>query len=542
MDERDRQAKRLEALTWGFVALGVMLRLVRYGRHFPLWGDESFVAVNFIARGYSDLLKPLEYGQICPVLFLWIERFVVSHLGFSEWTLRLFPLVCGVASVWLFRRVAALAVRGLPLVLAVAIFAVSFHPIRHAAEVKPYASDLFVALVLLGLALRWRSTPGQARWLWLLAAAVPAAVALSHPALFIAGGVSLSLAVPVWKQGRWRIGIPFLLFNTAAAAMFLALYTLCTRFQEQHALDGLRTYWAASFAPLDSPVRLLRWLVDVHTGTMFAYPGGGRGGHSAATFLAAATGSIWLWRRGHRGVMVMLLAPFALALVAAILRRYPYGVEARQMQFVAPAICLLSGLGGDWVLQVIPWPRTRRVLAAAALASLAGFALPSVESDLNRPYRFLYDHQSREFARRFWPEQARAAELACLCADFGVDDRHAHHLRTALYLCNQWIYSPQRRHGAGPRWELVSSRRPLRCVLYNETSRESSRVAAWLTAMERSFELQRIDRIDLAGKGVRAGPKGEEITIFEFSVRSGSPPPLAPAMAGRGLHTGRLLH
>ena len=40
-----------------------------------------------------------------------------------------------------------------------------------------------------------------------------------------------------------------------------------------------------------------------------------------------------------------LLAPFALALVAASLKRYPYGSEARLMQFAAPSICLLSGLG-----------------------------------------------------------------------------------------------------------------------------------------------------------------------------------------------------
>ena len=181
---------------------------------------------------------------------------------------------------------------------------------------------------------------------------------------------------------------------------------------------------------------------------MFAYPGGGRGGTSSATLLAVVAGSVWLWRRGRRGVVVLLLAPFALALAAAMLRRYPYGMEARQMQFVAPAICLLTGLGAAWLLHAIPWPRARRVFASLALLFLAGFAGASLASDLKRPYRFPYDQQVREFARRFWPAQARAAELACLCSDFGVDDRRTHHLRTALYLCNQWIYSPQRRRTA----------------------------------------------------------------------------------------------
>jgi hypothetical protein len=540
MDEQDRQARRLEMLTWGFVVLGMVLRLFRYGRNFPLWGDEAFVAVNFIARGYRDLLTPLEYGQICPVLFLWIERFVVSHLGFSEWTLRLFPLVCGVSSVWLFRHVAASLVRGLPLALAVAIFAVSFHPVRHAAEVKPYASDLVVALVLLALALHWRRAPENPLRLWLLVAVSPVAVALSYPALFVAGGVGLSLAVPVWKQRRWRVWVPFLAFPLAVAGTFLGLYALTTRFQEQLALNGLQIYWAASFPPLDSPVRLLRWLITVHTGTMFAYPGGGRNGASTATLLAVIAGAIWLWRQRRRGVAVLLLTPFALALAAAALRRYPYGMEARQMQFVAPAICLLSGLGTAWLLQAIPGPRARRDLTALTLLFLAGFALVAVAGDLSRPYRYLDDRQARDFARRFWPEQARTAELACLYSDFGVGDRRRRHVHTALYLCNQWIYSPQRRQRGGPRWDQLSPGRPLRCMLFDKTRPEPSQVAAWRTSMERGFELRRITRIDGAGVGDQADQKDDKITLFEFVPRPGVR--LAPpSLAGQGLLGGRLL-
>ena len=56
-----------------FVLLGVMLRVVTFALNFPLWGDEAFVAANFISRGYLDLLRPLDYSQICPLLFLWLE-------------------------------------------------------------------------------------------------------------------------------------------------------------------------------------------------------------------------------------------------------------------------------------------------------------------------------------------------------------------------------------------------------------------------------------------------------------------------------------
>jgi hypothetical protein len=532
-DVADRRARRLDRLTWAFVGIGIVLRLARYAMNFPLWGDESFVAVNFIRHGYLELLRPLDYGQICPLLFLWIERWIVSHLGYSEWTLRLFPLACGLASVFLFRHVAGRVVRGMPLLLAVAIYAVSFHPIRHAAEVKPYASDLLVALVLLGLALEWRRAPGRTIWLWLLVGVVPIAVALSHPAVFVAGGVSLGLAAPIWARRRRGEWVPFLLFQMALIGTFLGLFVLFTRLQEQVALKGLRSYWSDSFPPLDGVTRLLRWLIDVHTGTMFAYPGGGRGGASSLTFLAFVLASILLWRRGRRGVVVMLLAPFALAMTAAALRRYPYGNEARQMQFVAPAICILAGLGSARLLQAIPWRRARSGLSSLAVLLLAGFGLVSLAGDVARPYRFLYDHQSREFARRFWSDQSREAELACLRGDFGIRDRRSKNLRTAVYLCNQWIYSPQRRHGGGPHWDAVRRDRPLRCVLYQETSPDHPEVVAWLERMRQWFDLRRTDRVIIDTGGARAGPKAERLIVFEFVPKPGSAA-VNPLIAGRG--------
>ena len=63
--------------------------------------------VNFIRRGYLDLLRPLDNGQIAPLLYLWAERFVLDLAGFSEWSLRLFALLCGLCSlvlIWRFAR------------------------------------------------------------------------------------------------------------------------------------------------------------------------------------------------------------------------------------------------------------------------------------------------------------------------------------------------------------------------------------------------------------------------------------------------------
>ena len=96
------------------------LRLVTFALNFPLWGDEAFVAANFISRGYLDLLRPLDYSQICPSLFLWLELSAVKLFGFQEYSLRLVPTLASVASVFLFAHVAGRVTRGWWHVLAVA--------------------------------------------------------------------------------------------------------------------------------------------------------------------------------------------------------------------------------------------------------------------------------------------------------------------------------------------------------------------------------------------------------------------------------------
>ena len=130
-----------------------------------------------------------------------------------------------------------------------AIFAVSFHPIRHAAEVKPYASDLLVALVLLALALDWRRTPDRTLWLWLLVAFVPVALALSHPARVRRGrGEPGPGRAGLEAAALGRPGSPSFCSSWPLAGTFLGLFALFTRFQEQLALKG-----CGSTGPTRSP-------------------------------------------------------------------------------------------------------------------------------------------------------------------------------------------------------------------------------------------------------------------------------------------------
>ena len=56
--------------TLATVVIGLVWRLVRYSLAFPLWGDEAFLAVNFLTRDLAGLARPLEFDQIAPPGFL----------------------------------------------------------------------------------------------------------------------------------------------------------------------------------------------------------------------------------------------------------------------------------------------------------------------------------------------------------------------------------------------------------------------------------------------------------------------------------------
>lgn len=463
---RDNIARWVAAGAVGFTVLGVILRVARYATHQPLWGDEAYLAASLIDRGYLDLLRPLDYHQVAPPLFLWAEHAAIDLLGFNEWSLRLVPLVSGVVAVLLFHLVATATLRGVPRLLSIAIFAVAFYPIRYASEVKPYATDGAVALALLALALAaWRRSE-EVRWLWFLAAFTPIALGLSHPAVFLAGGIALWTLARLCRDTRRPFILATLAVATAVAVSFAFWFLLVTRSQAVSAGAETQAYWSQAFPPLDRPFRVPLWMLQVHTSHAFAYPIGEARGGSTATTVLFLIGALTLWRRGPRPLLGLLLAPFALGLLAAFLGRYPYGGSTRTMQYVAPSIVLLAGLGGATLIG-----RARRQPAALAVAAsvLLLIGLGTITGDILRPYKFPEDRIARDFARRFWTGSDGDGETICARRDLGLtfDARHWETGRSAVYLCHQAMFSRRHRRGESPEWSRVDAAHPLRCVLYN---------------------------------------------------------------------------
>jgi len=511
---------------WAFVALGVFLRISRFLACFPLWGDESYLAINFSDRNLAELSGALDFGQVCPVGFLWIEGLLVHSLGYSEWVLRLFPCACAVASVFVFRHVAQRLLSGWPQVLAVALFTVSYYPIRHGAEVKPYAVDILMAVALLALAIECLRSE-QVRWLWCLVLLGPVAMTLSYPAVFVAAGVSAVLLPSLWQRGRLSSWIPFALYNMAFAGVFLVLVKLVADSQFTSSVEaaGVKDFWKDSFPPVSRPWWLPLWFLQVHTGRMFGYPVGDDSGLSTPAFACFALGAWALWQRRERLSLALMLAPFAFTFLAAALERYPYGGNGRIAQHLAPAICLLAGQGAA---AFAAWARQSQRATASLACGLAVFGCGLFAVDLIRPFKCQYDRQFRDLARLVWT--APDAKTVCVARDlqepFAVRALDACKAPRAQYACYQRIFQAPDLWRLGSRTpgavlDFLTPGETLRCVVFRLPEQQLDRddVADWLERMQTRFEWIGYEKHDL-NSPYRVPTAPVRFEVYEFAFKA----------------------
>jgi uncharacterized membrane protein len=283
------------------IGLGAALRLWQYAGNPGLWMDELAVAHNLATRSLALLLTaPLLDDQVAPPGFLLISRAVVVAFGSSEYALRLFPLLCSLASLPLFAWIARRVLSPAGAVLTVALFALSSGVALFAAEAKQYASDVLATLVLTELALRWLAGATPRRTLALAVAGV-LALFFSQTAAFVLAGLAAALWVGVDRRERRALVVPVALWTAATALSVL--------YARARMSSGLMAYmhwfWRDGFIPW--PIRGLddllwpgRALSNVF-GLVLDYP------WPTAYLVLAGWGLVSLLRRRRETALVLAL-------------------------------------------------------------------------------------------------------------------------------------------------------------------------------------------------------------------------------------------
>jgi hypothetical protein len=340
---------RVSAALAAALAAGVALRSFLFLHRSSLSMDEARLALNIGARGFGDLIAPLDLDQSAPLLFLWAERLVTLAFGVHELSLRLLPLVAGVVVLLLSVAVLRRLVTDRSVVLGLAILAAAPTMVTYSSEAKQYMVEALVALALTWLALEWLDRP-EGRVARVLAVAGAGAVWLSGSAILVLAGIAPALLWtrrPVDTSHRRAAAAACVAWAVSFGFAYLVVY------RPASANPYMARYWSPAFLIPGASASHNAWLAvkDVVWGFLVGHDGLARRAEaevfvSVCALVGLACVSLGAWRlRRHRGmsVAVILLGPLAATLLASALGLYPVG--QRLLLFAVPSIVILGVAG-----------------------------------------------------------------------------------------------------------------------------------------------------------------------------------------------------
>lgn len=354
------------------IAIGIALRLGTYSWNRSMWLDEAMLKGNVVDVPVLYFAGPLKSHQMAPIGFLIIERAIASLVGSRNMVLRVLPLACGIGALFLFRRVARMILPRRAALIALVLFAFSDDLIYYSSEFKPYSLDVLVglAITLATLAaLGRRPTVRLVVWLSVLAAAAPW---FSFPSAFVVAGCGVVLVMDAALAGRGGAALTW----STVGAVWLANFILAHRAsQTQLALETpMYGFWDFAFLPLTLPptrdglLRSAGLLLEVFVNPLnLLAPAESQLGVLLPLSLLIA-GGVSLARRSTN-TFLLLICPLAFALVASVIRRYPF--HGRLILELVPALFLLIAQGAGWLARCFPTRSSivQRTLLLALLAS-----------------------------------------------------------------------------------------------------------------------------------------------------------------------------
>lgn len=487
---------------WAAIAVlfGIVVRLSLYFGNRSLWFDELGIAMNLRDRSYIELLSPLDHNQAAPPLFLWIERFATQLLGHNELALRLFPLLAGIAALFLFYRLAFLIVPGSAAAIAISLFAVLRYTVYYSNELKPYIVDLCASLLLFSIL--WGSRRHSFdRFKTLLVSVVGSLCILtSYPAAFtlVAAESTVLFANPV--NHYWQLFRSRLLAYACWIASFIFMYWISVA--DALGNSSLVESWSARYP---SSIFDIVWLLDA-MGRFFYRPLGFLGVAEVLAMLAFICGCVVLWRN-NRLTLLALLSPFVVTLAASFLQKYPF--RERLILYLVPYALLILSSGIAWTLD-IKRPRYCQVFGAILVCLLwmpsAGRQLATIANPhqysvhrLRPLIAYVNDHYAANDVIYVFPRAQRAFEYYTL------------------------KYPQLREHAIAPKTRLEPDDITTRQQVINELLQVRGNSRVWLLGTEFDLEKGELDLVlqdlDLVGTQLDFEQLSDAATaLYDFSL------------------------
>ncbi|MDG4774646.1 hypothetical protein [Solwaraspora sp. WMMD792] len=311
-----------------------------------LWNDETAIAIN-LRRTFLELTRGMEFQQVAPVGWLWLEKTLWLAFGDGERVLRL-PSLAGMLAVLALTAIITHRVVGRwAAVAATVLIAAAPMILTYVGELKQYAVESAIALAVLLLGDRYLASVGsrQGRSRWLIpvgwAAATGVAVFVSLTAVLALAGAVAGMTLLLALRRRWT-DAAVLLAGSAPAVAFAGY--LIHRRRRFPFMPGQSDYFADGTPPAGSgPVEILAWLPRMWSSFVtvtldWRQP-------LLVLLLVVAGVAVLSWRRRSLWA-AMLGGTLLVAVAAAAARGLPLADRVATWLIAPTVILVVAGLDG----------------------------------------------------------------------------------------------------------------------------------------------------------------------------------------------------
>jgi len=310
---RGQAGHRTRWLLYGIVGSGIAVRVAVFLYKRSFWLDESMLAANLLRRSYTELLGRLDYVQVAPPLFLFICKALYGIWGQLEYSLRLFPLVCGCLTLLMLGKILSREAPKFFSLCAVALYAFDFSHIDWATTFKQYASDELCAVLILIAAVGWERFSARTRYA--LAALLPALVWLSYTSAFMIVGFACMAAVSAFKSRERSRRTALIVLLMSSVIFSSALYFIAVQHSIAHEVQ-VRNF-AAGFPHRPH----IGWFFG-SLASLFGSSASFQYGPALA-FIIVVWGAVAVARSRNFGVSLLAAGTLFAAFCASCLRVYP---------------------------------------------------------------------------------------------------------------------------------------------------------------------------------------------------------------------------
>ncbi len=326
----------------GIIALGITLAIVNFFGFRNLWLDEAMLALNIKMHSILELLEPLDYGQVAPIGFLLIEKFFAHLLGYTDWSMRILPLLFYFWAVYITYLVSLELIKDRVFALfAAALFSTSWNILYYSSEVKQYMGELSMGLFIVFLALKLSDTKTSKGYGY-YAILGSITVWFSHVAILF---ISTSAVFLVLKARGRQILKPLFLVIASWFISFLVYYLL---FIHDHPTKGFMiNFWANLGAFMPQNIASPSFFKDLFEKIQIALVLLTHSNWLRPLFAFLTLVGIFFLSIKKPSALWLLLGPVIIHLGLAYLKMYPF--HSRLVLYQVP-LCVILVSAGAYLL------------------------------------------------------------------------------------------------------------------------------------------------------------------------------------------------